>query len=83
RAEVLAFPVDHRRAHTWREVLEGVADGQDQPVIQRIALEWSGQPHERDLLLVTDKAHGQIGVGIIHGTGKIWLVELTDCGYKQ
>jgi hypothetical protein len=41
--------VEHRGAHRGGQCLEGVADGEDQPVGQRVALGRTVEAHDRDI----------------------------------
>jgi len=50
-AEVRALAVEHRRAHRAGQVLEGVAQREDQPVVERVALGRAGQADDGDVVL--------------------------------
>ena len=46
RAEMIAFAVEHDRAHRVRQVLEDVPDGEDHAVADRVALGRAREPHD-------------------------------------
>ena len=66
-AEVLAAAVHHRSAHALGQVLEGVANGQDQAVVEGVALGGAvGRDHGHFGVFAT-QAQAQVGVVGGHG----------------
>ncbi len=76
-AEVLAFAVDHRGAHGGGHFFEQVAQGQDQAVVQGVALGAAGQADDGNFLLVAGEFEMDVWMG--HGGFRVEL----NYGYKS
>ncbi len=77
-AEVRALAVDHRGAHAGGQVLEAVAQGQDQRVRQRIALIGACQADDGDVIADFEVQVGGLGHGCAPEHDRLWLWKITN-----
>ena len=66
---MLALTVQHGGAHGGGQTVEGVADGQDQRVVDGVAFLGAREADDGNLLLLSPKFNMEVWVRVCHGAG--------------